>query len=72
MSEFQECNGSCPDLFYRKGNVEIYCKRYGIPLYEDMDSMLEDFKTLLTAELKGSQFGKGEVNEKATKQKEEG
>jgi hypothetical protein len=37
-----------------------------------MDSMLEDFKTLLTAELKGSQFGKGEVNEKATKQKEEG
>lgn len=27
---------SCPDGFWRKGNVEIVCKRYNIPLFNDL------------------------------------
>lgn len=30
----------CPDGFWRKGNVDIICNRYDIPLFEN----LEDFK----------------------------
>jgi hypothetical protein len=26
----------CPDGFWRKGNVDIVCKRYNIPLYTDL------------------------------------
>lgn len=26
----------CPEGFWRKGNVDIVCDRYGIPLFEDM------------------------------------
>ena len=26
----------CPEGFWRKGNVEMVCARYGIPLYEDI------------------------------------
>lgn len=32
----------CPQGFYRKGNVDIVAKRFGIPVYEDFDAMLED------------------------------
>jgi hypothetical protein len=27
----------CPNGFWRKGNVDIVCKRYEIPLYTDLD-----------------------------------
>lgn len=27
----------CPDDFYRKGNVEIVCTRYGVPIYNTLD-----------------------------------
>lgn len=27
----------CPDGFWRKGNVEIVCARYGIPLHNNLD-----------------------------------
>ena len=30
----------CPDGFFRKGNVDIVCNRYDVPLFEN----LEDFK----------------------------
>ena len=30
----------CPDGFWRKGNVDIICNRYDVPLFEN----LEDFK----------------------------
>jgi hypothetical protein len=67
----KDCMVCCPDPFYRKGNVEIFCKRYGIPLYEDMDEMLNDFKALLSMELGVSQSGKGEaVHEKEEQQEE--
>lgn len=34
----------CPDGFYRKGNVEMVCSVYDIPLFNN----LEDFKNYLT------------------------
>jgi len=48
----KDCMVCCPDQFYRKGNVDIFCERYGIPLYEDMQKMLTDFKALLVNEQK--------------------
>jgi hypothetical protein len=30
----------CHDKFYRKGNVDIVCQKYGIPVFEDMDTWL--------------------------------
>jgi hypothetical protein len=35
----------CPDGFYRKGNVDIVCSRYGMQQYTDIDSA---FGALLT------------------------
>ena len=35
----------CPDGFYRKGNVEIVCQRYSIPLYNDFESALAALRT---------------------------
>lgn len=31
----------CPDGFYRKGNIEIVCDKYNIPIYEN----IEEFKS---------------------------
>ena len=31
----------CPEGFWRKGNVDIVCKRYGIPSYENLDVLLQ-------------------------------
>ena len=31
----------CPDGFWRKGNVEIVCDRFGIPLLEDLDELIK-------------------------------
>lgn len=30
----------CPNGFWRKGNVEVVCDRYDIPLYGDIDSAI--------------------------------
>jgi hypothetical protein len=32
----------CPEGFWRKGNVEIVCERFNIPLYENIDNLLQD------------------------------
>lgn len=32
----------CPEGFWRKGNVEIVCERYNIPLYENIENLLTD------------------------------
>lgn len=37
----------CPPEFYRSGNVQVVCARYGIPLYEDYDKMTEDLLSFL-------------------------
>ena len=33
----------CPDGFWRKGNVEIVCKRYNIPLLTDLDEAVNKY-----------------------------
>jgi len=35
----------CPDEFWRKGNVEIVCTRYNIPMYSDLESGIGALKT---------------------------
>lgn len=32
----------CPEGFWRKGNVDMVCDRYHIPLYEDIDVMIKE------------------------------
>jgi hypothetical protein len=34
----------CPDEFYRSGNVQIVCDRYNIPLYKDLDKLIDRVK----------------------------
>ena len=38
----------CPDGFWRKGNVEIVCQRYGIWMYESLSDALADLTDMLT------------------------
>lgn len=38
----KQCVVCCPEGYYRKGNVDVVCERYGIPVYEDFERMLED------------------------------
>lgn len=37
----------CPDGYWRKGNVEMVCERYGIPLTNTMDEFVAVIKTYL-------------------------
>jgi len=37
----------CPDGFYRKGNVDIVCTLYDIPLYNRMDAAIGRLRTEL-------------------------
>lgn len=37
----------CPEGFWRKGNVEVVCNRYGIRLYESFKVMKEAFRAHL-------------------------
>lgn len=30
----------CPKEFYRRGNVEIVCERYGIPMFDEIDDFV--------------------------------
>jgi hypothetical protein len=32
----------CPNGFWRKGNVDIVCERFNIPLYENIEKLLHD------------------------------
>lgn len=34
----------CPDGFWRKGNIDIVCDRYGIKQVEDLDSLISVIK----------------------------
>lgn len=34
----------CPDGFWRKGNVDIVCEKYQIPMYDSIDLLLEALK----------------------------
>ena len=34
----------CPEGFYRKGNVDIVCEKYGIPVYNNLDTLISNIK----------------------------
>lgn len=34
----------CPEGFWRKGNVDIVCEKYGIPQFADIESLIEYVK----------------------------
>lgn len=36
-------NVVCPKDFWRSGNVEIVCEKYGIPLFRNLEDLLEEF-----------------------------
>lgn len=38
----------CPDGFYRKGNVEIVCSWYSIPMVETLDDLIDVARRLST------------------------
>lgn len=38
----------CPEDFYRKGNVDIVCERYGIPVVETLEELIDLTKKKLT------------------------
>lgn len=37
----------CPEGFWRKGNVDIVCQRYGIPVFNNIDAMIVALKNKL-------------------------
>ena len=37
----------CPEGFYRKGNVDIICKDYKIPMFDTLDDLLDELKNKL-------------------------
>jgi hypothetical protein len=37
----------CPQGYYRKGNVDVTCAYYDIPVYEELDPLIQDVRTLL-------------------------
>jgi len=41
----------CPEGFWRKGNVDIVCKRYNIPCFDSLDQSLDYLKYQLSGEL---------------------
>jgi hypothetical protein len=34
---------SCPKEFYRYGNIQVMCYRYNVPLFDNVDDLLNDF-----------------------------
>lgn len=34
----------CPEGFWRKGNVDVVCKRLNVPVFESLDGLIEGFK----------------------------
>jgi hypothetical protein len=37
----------CPEGFYRKGNVDIVCKKYGIMQVDTFDSLIEKIRRVI-------------------------
>lgn len=35
----------CPDGYWRKGNIEVACAKYGVPLINDLDACIQFLKT---------------------------
>ncbi|OAK98326.1 hypothetical protein IQ06DRAFT_31110 [Phaeosphaeriaceae sp. SRC1lsM3a] len=41
----------CPEGFYKRGNVQMVCSRYGIDLLEDLDSLKDNVRAKLLEQL---------------------
>lgn len=39
----------CPDGFWRKGNVEMVCARYRVPLFDSLDALLANLRASVAA-----------------------
>lgn len=39
---------ACPDGFWRKGNVQVVCARFGIELVDNLDELIQSVKQRLT------------------------
>ena len=39
-----KCCVYCPDGFWRKGNVEVVCDRFNIPMVDDIDGLIKFIK----------------------------
>lgn len=35
----------CPEGYWRKGNVDIVCEKYGVKMYPNIESLIEDLKS---------------------------
>jgi hypothetical protein len=44
----------CPEGFWRKGNIEMVCDRYHIPMYENIDTMIGEIKRYVPIWMKSS------------------
>ena len=49
----------CPDGFYRKGNIDIVCSAFKIPVYSSYEDMLSKLKLLLKKEVGNQVIGFG-------------
>ena len=39
----------CPDEFWRKGNVEIVCTRYNVPMVDTLDDLIHEVRSRVAA-----------------------
>ena len=42
----------CPPEFYRRGNVEIVCSRFGVPIYNKFEEAVGSLISLITSKIK--------------------
>jgi hypothetical protein len=40
LASHKECLVCCPKGFWRKGNIDITCKRFGVPVIETLESLI--------------------------------
>jgi hypothetical protein len=43
----------CPQGFWKRGNVQVVCQRYGIDMYETLEELGKNVRTRLLAKLEG-------------------
>lgn len=43
-AEHEQIIVCCPEGFWRKGNVDIICEQYDIPMYDSLDKMIDGIK----------------------------
>lgn len=41
----------CPEGYWRRGNVQVYCERYGIPLFDNLDDLIYNTELWLSRRL---------------------